>query len=644
VTAATGLKRLGIPVAAIVLACFAALAAVSFFMPFDTVRDAAKAEIRSVTGLDVVLKGDVDVSLFPTGSITFSNVTLGEDSNPVLVADQLIARLRFIPLITGRIEISDIALIKPRIRVNYDRDGRSNWAATIDALARALGPKANRPVNVTSFSEIRIEDGVIDVNDAARGIKETLSDVDLALAWPSISKSFAATGRFVWHSEPVDAAVTLTDFASALAGDRSGFKVRLNGPPIKLAFDGNVSTSPTLKVDGTTAADSASLRDTLRWAGYQPQVGGGFGRFAIKAKTSVASGTIALSTVNIELDGNVAEGVLTFSTDGRRSMQGTLAADDLNLTPYLGTIRLLTANERDWNGGPLSFDDLSGFDLDLRLSAARIAIQRAKLGRTAVALNLRGGKLNVTIGESQAFGGVLKGTLAASAADGGADFKSQMQFVDVDLENCLNDLFQFRRLEGRGDMEINLDASGNSVMALTRSMNGSAKLVGRQGAMVGLNVEQLLRRLERRPLSGTGDFRNGRTPFEKLNVDIKIALGVATVENVNLEGSKVRLGLGGQASIPARDFDLRGVAALASSGAADAQPAFELPFVVQGQWEDPIILPDTQSLMQRSPLASPLLNALKSRGNSKDTVRDALERLIPGALGTPTGATPPAER
>jgi AsmA protein len=87
VTAATGLKRLGIPVAAIVLACFAALAAVSFFMPFDTVRDAAKAEIRNVTGLDVVLKGDVDVSLFPTGSITFANVTLGEDSNPVLVAD-----------------------------------------------------------------------------------------------------------------------------------------------------------------------------------------------------------------------------------------------------------------------------------------------------------------------------------------------------------------------------------------------------------------------------------------------------------------------------------------------------------------------------------------------------------------------------
>ena len=165
---------------------------------------------------------------------------------------------------------------------------------------------------------------------------------------------------------------------------------------------------------------------------------------------------------------------------------------------------------------------------------------------------------------------------------------------------------------------------------MTRTLNGSAQMNGRQGAMVGLNVEQLLRRLERRPLSGAGDFRNGRTPFEKLTVDVKIAEGTATVENVHLEGSKVRLGLAGSASIPAREFDLRGVAALASTSSADTPPAFELPFVVQGPWDDPIMLPDTQALMQRSPAASPLLNAVKNR-NTRDTVRSAIERLTGGA-------------
>ena len=45
--------------------------------------------------------------------------------------------------------------------------------------------------------------------------------------------------------------------------------------------------------------------------------------------------------------------------------QPTLAADELNLTPYLSTIRVLTDNERDWNSGPLSIDNLNGVDIDV---------------------------------------------------------------------------------------------------------------------------------------------------------------------------------------------------------------------------------------------------------------------------------------
>jgi AsmA protein len=641
VTAATGFKRLGIAIAAVVVASFAALGAMALLIPTDTVREATKAEIRNVTGLDLVLRGDVAVSLFPTGSVSFGNVTLGDDAKPVLAADRLTARLRFFPLFAGRVEIADVSLIHPRINVTFDRDGHSNWAALIDALARALGPKANRPVNASSFTEIRITQGTIAVDDAARGITETFRDVELALAWPSISKSFAATGHFVWHDEPIESSITLTDFAAALAGDRSGLKVRLTGAPVKFGFEGNWSTQPTLKIEGTLAADSPSLRDTFRWAGLKPLSGGGFGRFALKAKTNVSGGTIALSTVNVDLDGNVAEGVLAFATDGRQTLQGTLAADELDLTPYINTIRLLTNNDRDWNRVPLVIDGLTGVDLDLRLSAARITLGRAKLGRTAVAINLRAGKLLVTIGESQAFGGMLKGSLALAASGAGAEFKSQLQFVDVDLEKCLGDIFQFRRLDGRGDIAVAIDATGNSVLAMTRTLNGTASLNGRQGSLVGWNVEQLLRRLERRPLSGTGDFRNGKTPFEKLTAEFKIADGVATVETVNLEGSKVRLGLAGSASIPARDFDLHGVAALASTTAADAPPAFELPFVVQGPWDDPMLLPDTQALIQRSPVASPLLNAVRNR-NTRDTVRSAIERLTGGAISAPIG-TPAAD-
>ena len=144
-----------------------------------------------------------------------------------------------------------------------------------DTLARALRPD---PSQAPSFSEIRIEDGTVILRDEAHKIVERLTNVEFALAWPSISRSFAATGRFVWHGEPIDATLSLTDFVATLVGDRSGLKLRLAGAPLKVAFDGYLSHKPTLRVEGTLAADAGSLRETLHWTSDWTTPGGGFGR------------------------------------------------------------------------------------------------------------------------------------------------------------------------------------------------------------------------------------------------------------------------------------------------------------------------------------------------------------------------------
>ena len=349
----------------------------------------------------------------------------------------------------------------------------------------------------------------------------------------------------------------------------------------------------------------------------------------------MVGGTIGLSGVNIELDGNSGEGVLTF--DGRQTLQGTLAAEALDLTPYVSTVRLLTSGERGWDSKPIALDGLDGIHLDLRLSAARVNVANARLGRTAVAANLRGGNLTVAVGESQAFGGVVKGTFGLAKSSAGADFKAQLQFSNVDLEQCLGEMFGIRRLEGKGNLGFAIDSSGSSVYDLTKGLNGTAGLVSRKGAIAGFNVEQLLRRIERRPLSGGGEFRTGKTPYETLTVNLKIIQGVANVEDVRMEGPSVGLALTGSASIPARELDLRGTASLlsvAASGANASAPAFELPFMVQGPWDDPIILPDPQSRIQRSGAAQPILDAVRNRG-SRDAVRSVIERLTGGGAAQP---------
>lgn len=629
-SAATGIKRLGFAVAGIVAAGFAFLLALSFLISADTVRESVKSQIRAVTGFDPLLRGDVKVSLFPRGSVSFDDVSLGDNKTgaSALTAQQLVVHLRFFPLLTGKIRIADVTLVRPTITVNFAPGGRTNWSGHMETLAKVLQPS---PPLVESFSEIRIAGGTVIVRNDAYKVIEVLTDVDVALAWPSISKSFGATGRFVWHDEPIDATLSFTDFVAALTGDRSGLKLRVSGAPLKFAFDGYLSHRPRLKIDGMLAADTDSLRDALRWSAYWIAPTGGFGRAALKAQVSVTGSNISLSSVNVELDGNAGEGALTFAGDGRKTLQGTLAVEGLDLSPYISTARVLTDRDHGWSRQQIALDGLSSVDVDLRLSAARVTIASAKLGRSAVAANLRNGNLTVAIGESQAFGGIVNGSFGLGTASGGTDFKAQIQFADVDLGQCLGELFGIRRVEGKGNLGFILDSSGASVYDLSKALNGTANLTSRKGAIAGVNIEQFLRRLERSPLSGRGELRGGRTPYDLLAINVKITQGTAEIEEARIEGTPVRLGLVGTASIPARDFDLKGTAALMTSSAADAPAAFELPFLVQGPWADPLVWPDPQILINRSGAAAPLLDAVRNR-----LKREAKPASPPPASAAPT--------
>jgi len=637
-TVAQGMKRLGMPLAALFGVALIGLIGTSWFLNRDALRQAVEAQIRAVTGLDLVVNGAIEVSVFPGSYVSFRDVGLkGEAAaDPALAVDVLTANLRLLPLLLRRFEISDVMMLRPHIRVVRDGNGESNWTPFIDTIARTMQPGAE---NQLSFSEIRIQDGLLTYRDAANRVSETIGDIDLSLAWPSISRSFAATGQFDWRGERVDGSISASDFVAALSGDRSGLKARLASLPLKLAFDGTVANRTSLMMEGTVTVDSPSLRNALRWAGQPPPGSGGFGRFALKARANVVGPSIALTNVNVELDGNVAEGVMTYANNDRQTLQATLAAGNLDFTPYISTFRLLASGARDWNRQLFDLNALSTTDLDMRLSAAKVTVGSSKLGRTAFGANLRGGALALSVGEAQMYGGIARGSFGIARSDTVADIKAQFQFTDVDLQACASELFGVTKLSGRGNLNVSLVASGASPFGLAQSLDGSATLTGQNGAISGFNAEQLLKRLERRPLSGAGNFRSGSTPYDTLTIALKFSDGIATAEDIRVEGPAARLTLTGTASVPSREYDLKGIASLVA--APNAASSFELPFVVQGPWDDPLIFPDPESLLRRSPGAAPLLDAVKDR-KTRDAVRSVLERITGGRPAEAPDAAAPA--
>src|SRR6204780_92854 len=148
---AQGIKRLGMPIAALLGLALTGLIAMSWFLNRDALREAVEAQIRAVTGLDLVVNGNIEVSVFPGSYVSFHDVGLkgGGTSDPALSVDVLTANLRLLPLLLQRFEIADVMMLRPHIHVVRDIKGQSNWPPFIETIARTMKPGAE---NQLSFS------------------------------------------------------------------------------------------------------------------------------------------------------------------------------------------------------------------------------------------------------------------------------------------------------------------------------------------------------------------------------------------------------------------------------------------------------------------------------------------------------------
>src|SRR3954453_4992491 len=145
---AQGMKRLGVPVAALFGVLLIGLFATSWFLNRDALRQAVAAQIRAVTGLELAVNGKIDRTGFPGSYVSFHNAGLkgGGAGEPALSVDVLTANLRLLPLLLRRFEIADVMMLRPHIRIVRDGNGESNWTPFVETIARTMKPGAKNQV------------------------------------------------------------------------------------------------------------------------------------------------------------------------------------------------------------------------------------------------------------------------------------------------------------------------------------------------------------------------------------------------------------------------------------------------------------------------------------------------------------------
>jgi AsmA protein len=591
------IKRIATVALLAALCVFGVLAALPYTVPRHDMRQAVMRSLVAATGVTPDI-GGAHFGLFPRPSVRFNDVRFDGGGKDDLSAGSLRATVKLLPLLFGRVEVATLTFQQAHLNI----DAGPNGVRLLGLPLRPLSVAAE----MSDFPEIRIADSIVDIRSADGERSERFLKVGASLAWSGESLSTLAT--FEWRGMPSTLSVQIADSGALGENAKSAVRLRFETDSLRAGFEGNFAFRKGLQAEGALSLDSRSLRTLLAAFGIEVPTRGGFGSFSLKSRAQITPAALTTSNLSIELDGNRADGTMSLAIDGKRPvLQGTLAADTADFSTYMSGFSLVTADKRDWSREPLDIKPLSGFDLDLRLSAGKIIFGKAEALKVALAASVKEGRFTLSAGEGQIFGGILRGTAAIGPAAGGAGVRIDANIQNFNSAQGVGAFTGNRNLEGTGSLTLSLAGVGASVNAITHDLKGQAELSVLNGALQGVNVEGALRTLSKKPLAVLSDFSGGRTPFDRFIAKLAINDGNAAFEQGRIESGSVAVTLDGLASIPERDLNLRGVASLVVPQGANG---VSLPFFVRGRWDSPRFSPDSAAWLRHSSLRPELRAAL----------------------------------
>ena len=570
-------------------AAIALAAALPAFFPSARLAQLLEERLCSSRGLSCAV-GTTHVSLLPWPRIVASDVTIARGGKPgVASAASVTADLSLWPLLAGQIAFSGLTLEGAEIVV--DTKAVQSAEGTAIVLIEGLSAQEQRWTNLPAL-RVRVTGSRL---TDLRG-REWASEADLRIDLPGHEGGLVLNGAARWRGEIVRVTARVAKPRDLAAGGRSDILAGFTAPLLSLSVEGIATGGPLVQANGTFTASSPNPAALAAWleenSAFLPAL-----PFSTSGNARFSRGLAVLTMNEFSIGKTELEGNVAFRRDSQGvQLNGTLATEKLDLPLPSGESGRSFIAEGDNQFVPL----LRGRPVaaDLRLSAGSVTIGQTSLANVGLALIARDSKIDVVLAGADFANGRVKARLGLTLGDARTDAKLQAHFESVDLVKALAPLGA-KRMNGTLTAHMQLETRGASASELLRELDGKATLIVKQGDLVGINVPEILRRIEKRPLLTALDIRGGRTPFETATATIRITNGVAELHEASIVSPATQIDLTGTLQLPERQVALKGLAAPhRAEGAA-------LPFEIKGSFDEPAFIPDARALIRRSGAAAP---------------------------------------
>jgi AsmA protein len=578
------MRRAGAWVSLLAIAALAACGFMRWPLSAAKVGDSLNAAFGASPRLHWSAPKLASFSALPRPSVRIENARL-DDAYGVNLLSAPAARLNLslIDLLRGRVIPTGVVLVSPTVTIDVDRPpfaGAPGGSAGPASVARsALAPLAS----------LSLSDGILRVVSAKRGVDTAIDDVHGRFDGLTIGDQLRFNLSAMWRKTPVTVAGALNDPESAARGAPSPVVFALDSPLAKVTFGGLLALGDKPSADGDLTASVPSIAAMASFLGAQPPPVLVANDIAITAKVKGGPDSLTLGDATLTSAGQTVEGALAISDAGRRpAISGTLAAETLALEPLLGPPERVFDPSGEWSTRPFALEQLRSFDLDLRLSAAHLDVYGLQLADAAASAIVTDGKLSTTLLEAAAYGGRLEGKFGAAYVGRNLELSAHGELADADLGAAIAD-FALPVVTGTGGARFALTASGVSPAAAIASLTGTASLEAANGSILGVNLEEALRRGHRRPIDVERDMRVGGTTFDKFDASFSLDDGRARIQRGVLTSHGVKSELNGLIDLGAQSLALQVKAIQTDAAGDESQDAAHLTVDVAGPWSHPTI-------------------------------------------------------
>ena len=235
---------------AILLALVIALVG-PLFVDWTSYRAAFEREATMALGQPVHVLGAADMQILPMPRLHFESVHVGPDEQkPILTVDAFDVGVELFPLVQGKIEVVDMTLKNPSLKLELDEQGRFDW--------RQDGGKLwDLDMEKIRLNDVRIENGRVDFLDRSSGRSKRLTGLNGGLEARTLVGPYKIEAAFRMDGKPYSLMLS-TGTASA-----DGLRVKSLLTPanfaVSLAMDGNVQEGADARLHyvGTTRITNA---------------------------------------------------------------------------------------------------------------------------------------------------------------------------------------------------------------------------------------------------------------------------------------------------------------------------------------------------------------------------------------------------